>query len=180
MARYGTAHRPGFVAAISDITPISFISTDVVGLGMLTHKPPIHLPDELEAHRAKTLAEHLSKHQGRALTLRLEGEAEPLVLSREVLEQLLTLLRATAQGQAVRVMLLEAELTTQEAADLLGVSRPFLVGLLEAGQIPHRRVGTHRRVALADLLNYQARAKADQAAALRELQEQAQKLGMGY
>lgn len=146
----------------------------------MTTLPNPHLPSESESRQAKELTQRLTKYAGRDLTVRLEGEAEPLVIGRGLLELLQEVLIQTSLGRSVTVMPLEAELTTQEAADLLKVSRPFLVGLLEQGQLPFRKVGTHRRVALTDLLRYQAKARDEQAEALRELQRQAQELEMGY
>jgi excisionase family DNA binding protein len=146
---------------------------------MLTLPNP-HLPSESESRQAKELSQRLTKYTGRDLIIRLDGETEPLVIGRGVLELLQEVLIQTSLGRSVTVMPLEDELTTQEAADLLKVSRPFLVGLLEGGQLPFRKVGTHRRVALTDLLHYQAKARDEQDEALRELQEQAQKLEMGY
>jgi excisionase family DNA binding protein len=90
------------------------------------------------------------------------------------------MLAELANGNAVSVVPLQAELTTQQAADLLGVSRPFLVGLLEAGAIAHRRVGNRRRVPVADLLRHQEEENARTRAAVAELTQQAEELGLGY
>lgn len=101
---------------------------------------------------------------------------EPVVLPAAAVRLLGALLAELAKGNAVTLMPHYAELTTQEAADLLNVSRPFLIGLLESGQLPHHKVGTHRRVRLADLVTYKRRSDAESEAALRELAALSQEL----
>ena len=101
---------------------------------------------------------------------------EPLVLPAAAVRLLGALLTELAKGNPVTLMPHHAELTTQEAADLLNVSRPFLVSLLESGQLPFYKVGTHRRVRFSDLMTYKRRRDAESEEALRELAAISQEL----
>ncbi len=94
--------------------------------------------------------------RARAAVAQLQAGGAPLDLPSEVLSLIQLLLTEVADGHAVRVVATQAQLSTFEAAELLGVSRPFLIShLLDTGKIPCARVGTHRRIALQDLLAYQ-------------------------
>lgn len=88
------------------------------------------------------------------------------------------ILEMLARGQAPAVLALDHELTTQEAADLLNVSRPTLVKLLEDGKIPFHRFGSHRRLKLADVLSYRELRSKVRSAALEQLMEEEQALGL--
>ena len=105
---------------------------------------------------------------------------QQVVLPRQAAQLLADMLVELANGNAVSLVPLQAELTTQQAADILGVSRPFLIGILERGEIIHRRVGNRRRVPVADLLRYQEEQDGRTRAAVAALTEQAEELGLGY
>ena len=136
----------------------------------------------------------LARESGRALSAVLETRAETQQIDfhddkgsvRAVrmptlaLRLLLEVLTQIGQGNAVSIIPIHAELTTQEAADVLNVSRPFLVQLLERGDIPFHKIGTHRRVRYQDVIAYRKRIDAERRQDLDELATQAQKLGMGY
>lgn len=90
---------------------------------------------------------------------------------RALYEPLLAVARALADGHAVTVAPLDSQLTTQGAADYLGISRPTLVKLLETGEIPFTKINSHRRLILSDLLDYEERVASHRRAALAELSE---------
>lgn len=109
-----------------------------------------------------------------------EGEAGQIVLPAFAVSVLVETLGHLAKGQGVAVQPLTEEISTQEAANLLFVSRPFLVRLLEEGKIPFRKVGAHRRVRREDVEQYKRQIDEARLKTLEELQAQAQELGMGY
>jgi excisionase family DNA binding protein len=111
----------------------------------------------------------------------LEDElGQKIVVPNVAISLLLEILTQMAQGNAVTLMPYHAELTTQQTADLLNVSRPFLVKLLESGALPHRMVGKHRRVLLQDVMKYKENIDRARNETLNELVAQAQELNMGY
>jgi excisionase family DNA binding protein len=118
----------------------------------------------------------------RTVQLRPDGDGRPIsaTVPREAFELFLEILGQMANGNAVTIVPIHAELTTQQAADLLNVSRPFLIGLLDEGRIPSQRVGSHRRVKTADLVAYHQRDEAERKKVLDQLTAEAEKQGLGY
>ena len=146
----------------------------------------LNLPTEQETETAQTAVEQFRAlvPTGAPTVARFRSaagtEEVEVTLPGEALHLLLRVLTHMASGHAVTVVPVQAELTTQKAADLLAVSRPYLVKLLEDGAIPFRKVGTHRRVLVADLIAYKKRDDAERHEAVDELTAEAQDLGLGY
>ena len=108
-------------------------------------------------------------------------DGSPLLkLPPKVLRLFADLLGSLAQGKAVAIMPKELDVTTQEAAMFLNVSRPYLVRLLDEGKIQHHKLGTHRRIRFEDVVLYKDDRRKRSQDALQELMDQAQELGMGY
>ncbi len=122
-------------------------------------------PSADDAEMAREASRTLKDCQGWAgpVSLRLEGRADA-PLPRAAFRLLIEMLSQMARGNVVAVTPIQADLTTQQAAELLGVSRPHLVKLLEGGHLPFRKVGAHRRVLFSDLAAYRAGAEAQQRA----------------
>ncbi|MEU9042260.1 MULTISPECIES: helix-turn-helix domain-containing protein [unclassified Kitasatospora] len=106
------------------------------------------------------------------------AQDEALVLPRPVAEMFASMLAALANGQGVQIIPVDAELTTQQAADLLNVSRPYLIGLLESEKIPYRLVGRHRRIRVDDLRQYLREDDAARKDSADELMAMDQELGL--
>lgn len=136
------------------------MATHTIGLTVL---PPAESLEGLVAMLGRFGAEPTTTLAG--------PNGEHLVLPPEVFEVLRDVVEAMAQGQAVTITPVHQRLTTQETADLLGVSRPTVVKLLESGKIPFEQPGRHRRVRLADVLAYRERASAERRAALDRMVE---------
>ncbi|MCX7084440.1 MAG: helix-turn-helix domain-containing protein [Methylococcales bacterium] len=143
----------------------------------------VHLPTVQEAEEAKITSRALSKYaQSERLHLKIasNNESEDLILPGYAINLLLAMLTEMSKGNAITVMPIHAELSTQETAELLNVSRPHIVDLLEQGKIPFRKVGSHRRILVNDVFEYKQRIDEARFKALDDLAAQAQDLGMGY
>lgn len=142
------------------------------------------IPNQAEVEQAKESSRTLSKYTDVdrvQLSLRgSNGESDDLVLPGHVLQILLDVLSEVSQGNAISLIPYRQEISTQDAANLLNVSRPFLVGLLENNAIPFRKVGAHRRVLLKDVLAYKERIDQHRSQALDELAALSQEEDMGY
>lgn len=129
----------------------------------------------------KTVADRASikKQSGKTRLILRKGTAE-IPLPPQAVEVITKVLEQMAKGKEVTVTSKPDEMTTQQAADFLRVSRPFIVGLLEKGKIPFHKTGTHRRIRFDDLQAYKEKIDAQRLATLEELTKQAQELNMGY
>lgn len=143
---------------------------------------PAELPTDQEVRLAGQSSRLLAAciGQGDAARLRVIDGDQEIEVPVSALRLLVDVLAQMAQGNAVSIVPVHAEFTTQEAADFLNVSRPYLIRVLESGELPFRRVGTHRRVLFKDLMDYRAASQAQRKEALDELTREAQELGLGY
>jgi excisionase family DNA binding protein len=141
------------------------------------------VPSEGDVERAREVRralERLDVDRG-ALRVQIAGaghKATTIDLPPVVTRLLMNILKETAAGHAITLVPLEAEITTQQAAELLNVSRPFVVGLIDKGTLPARMVGNHRRLPLKDVLAYKADNRAKRHQSLHELAALDQQLGL--
>jgi len=145
--------------------------------------PPTAADAQLALESSRWLTQFLAARPKKALRVRIEPENEPgesISIPVTALRLLNSILTEMAKGNAVTLIPVNAELTTQQAADILNVSRPFLIEQLEKGVIPYRKVGTHRRVMFQDLMEYKQTMDHNRLKALEELSVIDQELGLGY
>ena len=154
--------QPAPVQSLRSLRLLRIVDTGAAeGVVMARVLDPIQ-PDEHDMTVASsaltTVSRYLADHGEGPDEVRIRvddaDDGSELVVPRGALELLARILAHMAAGHAVSVVPTHAELTTQQAADLLNVSRPFLIGLLQAGEIKYRKVGAHRRVTMSSLLDY--------------------------
>lgn len=141
-------------------------------------------PTEEDSRLAQESSRALAATKFRSLEqirIRLEEDGAPaIVIPKPAMGLLLQLLTHMAEGNAVTLIPFHTELTTQQAADFLNVSRPYLIKLLDKGDIPHRKVGTHRKILFRDIREYKRAIDEARRQTLAELAAEAQELGLGY
>jgi len=150
---------------------------------MATEAPTNSLPDRESADLARASAQELSqllRERPESDRARVTLDGRDLILPRQALALLRDVLTDMAQGHAITIVPTHAELTTQQAADMLNVSRPYLVKLLESGEIEFTKTGSHRRIRYQDVVEYKNSQLAESKRLLAELAEQAQEDGHGY
>ncbi len=131
-----------------------------------------------EEQAVHDLHEVLKKPRGNRGPALIGPSGEEVSLPDSVYKLLISTVNALEQGAGVTVLPVGAELTTQQAADMLNVSRPYLVGLLESCEMPFHKVGTHRRILVEDLMEYKVKRDEKRDQKLRQMSEEAQELGL--
>ncbi|GDX50367.1 hypothetical protein LBMAG26_12260 [Bacteroidota bacterium] len=112
--------------------------------------------------------------------INIEDGGQRLRIPKRALFMLFEIIQTMAEGKSITLIPTDSELSTQQAADLLGVSRPHFVKLLEENIIPYKKVGTHRRVSVVSLVEYEKKLQQNRDQQLSYLTEQAQLLDLGY
>jgi excisionase family DNA binding protein len=139
-----------------------------------------------EQRIARTSVDQLRKasqkinRKDKSIEITVPYSSKPLQLPSKVLGLLSAIVSNMAAGKSMAIILSDATIGTQEAADYLDVSRPYIVRLLEKGEIPFSKVGTHRRIKVSDVIAYQKKTKVKRRKQLNFLAQQAQDLDMGY
>jgi excisionase family DNA binding protein len=139
---------------------------------------PTAIESKVAGEARRAIAARMTGEDRLSLQMAGGGKGSRVDLPAPAVRLLLRILDEMSRGNAVALVPVEAELTTQEAATVLQISRPSLIELLDAGKVAYRRVGTHRRVGFASLMAYKRQADAERRAVLAELAAYDQELGL--
>ncbi len=120
------------------------------------------LEREIAQSSYNSLRDTIAQLKSEKVDIEIEGSNDKIILPLSVLKLLEDILRNMSRGKIISVVPLATEMTTQKAAEILGCSRPYLVKLLEEGQIPYTKVGRHRRILYEDIAEYKIKMKAGQ------------------
>lgn len=115
-----------------------------------------------------------------SVKIKIQETGEFITIPKNALSLLITILSNMSEGKSITIVPTESEVSTQQAADMLNVSRPHLVKLLENNTIPFKKVGSHRRILLRDIATYEKSLRRIRENKLKFLSEQAQDLNLGY
>jgi excisionase family DNA binding protein len=144
----------------------------------------VHEPSVEEIDAARTAARQFSKlDHGVAIsftpeTADAEAKVEPITIPANIFRTIIKMLVEMGNGNAVAVVPVSAELTTQQSADLLNVSRPHLIKLLNDQELPYRMVGTHRKLLAREVLNYREKTGAKRRSALTSMVAMDEEFGL--
>jgi excisionase family DNA binding protein len=121
-----------------------------------------------------------TKNKDEVIKFKLQGSDEVVIIPLKALHLLNAIISNMSQGKSIALMPTDAEVSTQQAAEILNVSRPHVIKLLEKGEILYKKVGSHRRILLQDILKYESNLKSDRRKKLNALAKEAQQLNLGY
>lgn len=130
--------------------------------------------------KLRETSEKVESSESSFVEIKISENGEFLKIPTKALSLLSEILSNMAEGRSVTLIPSDAEVSTQQAADMLSVSRPHLVKLLKEGKIPFRKTGTHRRIELKNIIAYEKRLKENRSEKLDFLAKQAQELNLGY
>jgi len=149
---------------------------------MSTIKKRITVEEQRMAHESVLRLSQISSRRRKAKTkeVRIILQGEEILLPERALTYLIEVLSKMSDGKSVDIVAEDAELSTQQAADILNVSRPFIVKILEEGRIPFKKVGKHRRILLQDILRIKEEQSKERESLLERLSKDSQNLGLGY
>lgn len=122
----------------------------------------------------------ISRQKLDSVKIKIQETGEFITIPKKAVDLLFNIINSMAEGKSISIVPSDSEITTQQAADMLNMSRPHIVKLLEDGVIPFKKVGSHRRILIEDLIDYDRKLKEQRNASLKNLAEQAQDLGLGY
>ena len=147
-----------------------------------TLQSPTRRDQKIAQENLDAVEKVVQKHHSarKPIEIEITGEKTHIKIPPSAFRILNTILEFMAKGKAISIIPSETEVSTQQAAEILNVSRPYVVKLLEKGEIPFNKVGTHRRIKLKELEQYREKMVRERRKHLAELTKQAQELDMGY
>lgn len=126
------------------------------------------------------LSDELKKKKSESVKIKIGETEEFIAIPKNALSLLSSIISMMSSGKSVTLMPTDTEMSTQQAAQVLKVSRPHLIKILKSGEIPFRKVGSHRRILLQDVIAYTVKIEKEREKQLLFLTKQAQELNLGY